>query len=311
MIQVVKFKYPDTEKVGLAKLPQRLKPFKHGQWIVVKTDRGEELVKVLKTYSLDEESLKKFGIKEEELYPVVREGTEEDKNRFTDNQLFAVEALEVCKRKVLKHGLEMKLVKAYATLKRERLVFYFTAKSRVDFRQLVRDLAGHFKTRIELQQIGVRDEVKMLGAVGMCGRICCCKEFLECFNSISLNMAKLQGLPPNPAKLSGTCGRLMCCLKFEEANYFVRQFLPEVGEQVETEYGSGTVVDVNVPLETVTVEIPEKGRVPLPMRLFLTDQEWESYLQKLRERADDRITCFHKAGVIGDESSQRANESSQ
>ena len=98
MIQVVKFKYPDTEKVGLAKLPQRLKPFKHGQWIVVKTDRGEELVKVLKTYSLDEESLKKFGIKEEELYPVVREGTEEDKNRFTDNQLFAVEALEVCKR---------------------------------------------------------------------------------------------------------------------------------------------------------------------------------------------------------------------
>ncbi|ADU96389.1 PSP1 domain-containing protein [Thermovibrio ammonificans] len=301
MTQVIKFKYPDTEKVGLAKSKEELLPLNYGDWIVVRTDRGEELVKVLKVYELDKESMEKFGVKEEELYQALRRETAEDRNRFVDNELFAQDALEVCKRKVLKHGLEMKLVKAYTTLKRERIVFYFTAKSRVDFRQLVRDLASHFRTRIELQQIGVRDEVKMIGAVGMCGRVCCCKEFLECFSSISLNMAKLQGLPPNPAKLSGTCGRLMCCLKFEEANYYIRQFLPEVGQQVETPEGAGTVVDINVPLETVVVEVPEKGKVAVPLRLFVTEEQWEEYVNKLKEKADDRIKCFFKAGVIGDE----------
>jgi len=301
---VVKFRYPDTEKTGLAR--GEVKDLNHGDRAIVKTERGLELVKVLKAYDVEPETLKKFGVKEEELYTLVRRATEEDRNRFVSNLLFAEEALEICKEKVEKHGLEMKLVKAYTTLKKERLVFYFTAKNRVDFRQLVRDLAAHFKTRIELRQIGVRDEVKMIGALGMCGRVCCCKDFIDCFQSISLNLAKLQGLPPNPAKLSGTCGRLMCCLKFEEANYYIRQFLPDVGQEVETPEGKGRVVDVNVLLEKVTVELTEGGRREFPIQAFVTKEQWQEYIEKLKEKADDRFACFTKAGVIGDESSQKS-----
>ncbi len=298
---VLKFKYPDTEKTGLARSDER---FNYGEEVVVKTDRGEELVKVLKSYEVDENSLSKFGLNEGELYSFLRLPTDEDKNKFLDNLLFSEEALRVCKEKVKRHGLDMKLVKAYTTLNRERIVFYFTAQHRVDFRQLVRDLASHFKTRIELRQIGVRDEVKMVGGIGMCGRVCCCKDFLDCFQSISLNLAKLQGLPPNPSKLSGTCGRLMCCLKYEEANYYIRNFLPEVGSEVETPDGlKGRVVDVNVPLETVTLEVEEKGRVNYPIRAFVTEEQWNEYIDLLRKKEDDRFKCFTKAGVIGDESS--------
>jgi len=205
----------------------------------------------------------------------------------------------------------MKLIRAYATLNKERIVFYFTAESRVDFRQLVRDLAAHFRTRIELRQIGVRDEVKMVGAVGMCGRVCCCKDFLECFDSVSLNLARLQGLPPNPAKLSGACGRLMCCLKFEEANYYVRQFFPEIGEVVETPEGKGKLSDINIPLEVVTIEFEDGRKKSFPLRLFLTEQQWNEYIEKLKEKIDDRFKCFTRAGVIGNENSSGAEESSE
>jgi len=301
---IVKFKYPDTEKTGLAR--SEVETLSPGEKAVVKTERGLELVKVLKAYKVNPETLEKFGVKEEELYTLVRRATEEDRNRFVSNLLFAEEALEVCKEKVQKHGLEMKLVKAYSTLKKERIVFYFTAKNRVDFRQLVRDLAAHFRTRIELRQIGVRDEVKMIGALGVCGRVCCCKDFIDCFQSISLNLAKLQGLPPNPSKLSGTCGRLMCCLKFEEANYYIRQFLPDPGQEVETPEGKGRVIDVSVLLEKITVELEEGGRKDFPIQAFVTREQWEEYINRLKEKADDRFSCFTKAGVIGDESSQKS-----
>jgi len=297
---VLKFKYPDTEKTGLATSNSS---FPYGERVVVRTDRGEEIVKVLKSYKVDVETLEKFNLSPSELYEFVRRPTEEDFNKFIDNVFFAKDALEVCEEKVEKHSLEMKLVNCYATLNRERIVFYFTAKSRVDFRQLVRDLASHFRTRIELRQIGVRDEVKMLGGVGMCGRICCCKEFLPCFESISLNLAKIQGLPPNPAKLSGICGRLMCCLKYEEANYFIRTFLPEIGEEIDTPEGRGIVSDVNVLFETLTVEIEEKGKVTFPIRLFVTDEEWNRYVEMIREKEDDRFKCFTRAGVISNEDS--------
>ncbi|WP_457680003.1 PSP1 domain-containing protein [Thermovibrio sp.] len=302
---VVKFKYPDTEKTGLA-LSQE--PFKERETAVVKTERGLEVVKVLKSYQISEETLEKFNLKKEQLYKVVRRATEEDLNKFTANNLSAEEALEICKKKVQEHGLDMKLVKAYVTLNRERIVFYFTAKNRVDFRKLVRDLASHFKTRIELRQIGVRDEVKMVGALGMCGRVCCCKDFIDCFQSISLNLAKLQGLPPNPTKLSGTCGRLMCCLKFEEANYQIRNYLPEVGQEVETPEGKGKVVEVNVLLEKLTVELEGGRKKEFPIQLFLTKEQWQEYLDLLKEKRDDRFSCFTKAGVIGDENSQKASE---
>ena len=297
----VKFKYIDTEKTGLAISEEKLK---YNEKAVIKTERGEEIVKVLKTYEFSEESLKKFNLSSKTLYKVLRRANQDDLNKFIENELFSLEALKICEEKVQKHQLPMKLVKAYTTLNKERIVFYFTAESRVDFRQLVRDLASHFKTRIELRQIGVRDEVKIVGAVGMCGRICCCKEFLECFDSVSLNLAKLQGLPPNPSKLSGTCGRLMCCLKYEEANYYIKQFLPEVGEEVETPEGKGTVTEINVLLETVTVEIESKGKVTFPIRNFLEDSIWNQYVEKLKEKKDDRFKCFTKAGVIGNESNQ-------
>jgi cell fate regulator YaaT (PSP1 superfamily) len=305
---ITKFKYPDTEKTGLAISSEK---FLHSQKVVVKTDRGEEVVKTLKTYPFDETALRKFNIDKNSLYKVVRLATEEDISKAIENEAFSVEALKVCKEKVEKHKLPMKLIKAYATLNKERIVFYFTAESRVDFRQLVRDLAAHFRTRIELRQIGVRDEVKMLGAVGMCGRVCCCKDFLECFDSVSLNLARLQGLPPNPAKLSGACGRLMCCLKFEEANYYVRQFLPEIGEIVETPEGKGKITDINIPLEIITVELEDGRKKHFSIRLFLSKEQWNEYIEKLKEKQDDRFKCFTRAGVIGSESNQRTEESSE
>jgi cell fate regulator YaaT (PSP1 superfamily) len=297
---ILKFKYPDTEKTGLAVSDEA---FPYGKKVVVKTDRGEELVKVLKSYEAGEDTLEKFGLSLKDLYEFERVPTEEDFNSFANNVFFARNALEVCREKAEKHGLEMKLVNCYVTLNRERIVFYFTAKNRVDFRQLVRDLASYFKTRIELRQIGVRDEVKMLGGVGMCGNICCCKQFLSCFESISLNLARIQGLPPNPAKLSGTCGRLMCCLKYEEANYFIKNFLPEVGEEIDTPEGKGIVSDVNVLLETLTVEIEGKGKVSFPIRLFVKDEEWNQYIEMLQKKEDDRFKCFARAGVISNEDS--------
>jgi cell fate regulator YaaT (PSP1 superfamily) len=169
-------------------------------------------------------------------------------------------------------------------------------------------LASHFRTRIELRQIGVRDEVKMLGALGMCGRVCCCKDFIDCFQSISLNLAKLQGLPPNPAKLSGSCGRLMCCLKFEELNYLICEHLPPVGEKIETPQGRGRVVDVNVVLERITVDLEEGRRVDFDIRELVPKEVWEDYIERLKEKKDDRFSCFSKAGVIGDETSQKAGE---
>ncbi len=302
---IVKFKYSDTEKIGLAKSKLNIK---YGKKIVIKTDRGEEIAKALKSYNFDKQALEKFNISPNELYTVLRLASESDINKQVENELFSVEALEICKEKIEKHKLPMKLVKAYTTLNRERIVFYFTAESRVDFRQLVRDLAAHFRTRIELRQIGVRDEVKMVGAVGMCGRRCCCKEHLECFDSVSLTLARLQGLPPNPAKLSGTCGRLMCCLKYEEANYYIKQFLPSIGEEIETPEEKGQVVDINIILETVTVEIEGGGRKQFPLKLFVTEEQWNDYIEKLKEKANDKFKCFTKAGVIGNENSQGNEE---
>lgn len=307
-MHIVKFKYPDTRKVGLALAEGVFPP---GERVIVKTERGEELVDVLKTYAFDEHALNLWGISTASLYTVRRKATQADGARVLENRLFALDALDVCRQKVAVHRLPMRLISAYTTLNRERLVFYFTAESRVDFRQLVRDLASHFKTRIELRQIGVRDEVKMLGAVGMCGRVSCCRDFLECFDSVSLNLAKVQGLPPNPAKLSGVCGRLMCCLKFEEPNYSIAELLPEPGEVVSTPDGEGKLVDVNVVLETVTVEFEEGVKKHYHIATIVGKERWQSYLEKLKSFVDDRFKCFTRAGVIGGESDSGAEEPSE
>src|SRR5699024_10803505 len=153
----------------------------------------------------------------------------------------------LCVSRIKEHDLEMNVVDVEYTFDRNKVIFYFTAEGRVDFRELVKDLASLFKTRIELRQIGVRDEAKMLGGVGPCGRMLCCSTFLGDFDSVSIKMAKDQSLSLNPAKISGLCGRLMCCLKYESDNYEeAKENLPDIGHFIETPYGRGKVVNLNI-----------------------------------------------------------------
>ncbi len=296
MKTVLKFKYLDTEKTGIAITDEKFE-VNHGEETVVETDRGIEIVKNLGIYSVCDETFKSFGFKEDSIFKVIRKPTAEDKENFEENESFCETAIPICKDKIKSHNLPMKLVKAYTTLNRERLVFYFTSETRVDFRQLVRDLASHFKIRIELRQIGVRDEVKMVGSIGMCGKECCCKQYLECFDSISLSMARIQGLPPNPAKLSGICGRLMCCLKYEEPIYKIREFLPQIGETIAINGGKGRVLDVNIPLEKVTIEVESGVRNLIDIRNFIPEEAWKKYIEEVGKFVNDRFKCFSKTHV--------------
>jgi cell fate regulator YaaT (PSP1 superfamily) len=293
MIKVLKVKFYDTGKTQILKVPEDLN-LNYGERVVIKTERGKELVKVISLFSVNEETFNNLNVDIENLPEFLGTASEEDLNKFVQNQLFSQEAIEFCKKQIEEHGLPMKLVKAYATLDKKRIVFYFTAESRVDFRQLVRDLASHFKTRIELRQIGVRDEIKITGSMGMCGKECCCKEFLECFDSISLTMARNQGLPANPAKLSGACGRLMCCFKFEEKTYSIKEKLPEIGETVKTSKGTGIVLDINVPLEIVTIELETGVKTKIGFNEFIDEETWKNYLEELSRKVDDKLKCFTK-----------------
>jgi cell fate regulator YaaT (PSP1 superfamily) len=193
------------------------------------------------------------------LKKVVRVATEEDKKHAAENRRKESEAFNICLQKIKDHGLDMKLVDVEYTFDNNKVLFYFTAEGRVDFRELVKDLAAIFKTRIELRQIGVRDESKMMGGIGVCGRVLCCKSFLGEFQPVSIKMAKEQGLSLNPTKISGACGRLMCCLKYEQEVY--EQLLdkvPKIGAIVETPEGQGVVMEINVLREIVKVKL-DKG----------------------------------------------------
>ncbi|NLM84081.1 MAG: stage 0 sporulation family protein [Clostridiales bacterium] len=181
------------------------------------------------------------------LRPVVRIATEEDKKRAEENKMREAEAFVICQKKIAEHGLDMKLVDVEFSFEGNKILFFFTSDGRVDFRELVRDLASVFKTRIELRQIGVRDEARMIGGLGICGKPFCCTQFLDEFHPVSIKMAKTQGLSLNPVKISGTCGRLMCCLKYEEEAYEeIVKKAPKVDAFVETPYGKGSVISVNL-----------------------------------------------------------------
>ncbi len=196
---------------------------------------------------------------------VVRKATPDDLAQDAANRRKADEAARICTEKIAQHNLPMKLIRAKYAFDRKRLVFFFTAENRVDFRKLVRELAGVFRTRIELRQVGVRDEAKMLGGLGPCGRALCCATHLRGFEPVAIRMAKSQGLSLNPAKISGVCGRLMCCLRYERDVYAEgRRQLPAVGSLVQTPEGEGEIVDVNVLREMVTVRIEDKGNLQLP-----------------------------------------------
>jgi cell fate regulator YaaT (PSP1 superfamily) len=190
---------------------------------------------------------------------VLRKATESDEKIYDENKKKEIEAFQICAEKIEKHGLVMKLIDVEYTFDNNKVIFYFTADGRVDFRELVKDLATIFKTRIELRQIGVRDEAKMVGGLGPCGRSLCCSTFLGDFASVSIKMAKEQNLSLNPTKISGICGRLMCCLNYEQSTYEdIRKRLPKIGSIVNTDKGRGAVVANSVVNEKVKVKLKTK-----------------------------------------------------
>ena len=225
-----------------------------GDFVLVETSRGIEFGEVVTGIKEIDDSTLSSPLK-----PVVRIAGAEDVQHYKDNKAAEKEAYQICQKKISEHKLDMKLVSVEYTFDNSKILFYFTANGRVDFRSLVKDLAGVFKTRIELRQIGVRDEAKMLGGLGICGRPICCGAFLGDFQPVSIKMAKEQNLSLNPTKISGVCGRLMCCLKYEQDQYEqIRKQMPKVGKEVITPEGPGVVWDLNVIKETIRVRI-QKG----------------------------------------------------
>lgn len=221
-----------------------------GMHVIVETARGVEMGTVMMgPKDVPEESVV------QPLKPIIRIATEADEKTVEKNREKEKEAFKICLDKIAKHKLEMKLVEAEYTFDNNKLLFYFTADGRIDFRELVKDLAAVFRTRIELRQIGVRDETKIMGGIGICGRSLCCNTYLSEFVPVSIKMAKEQNLSLNPTKISGVCGRLMCCLKNEEETYeYLNSRLPMVGDHVTTDDGlRGEVSSVNVLRQTVKV----------------------------------------------------------
>lgn len=226
--------------------------FKRSEHVIVETARGVEFgTVVLPNMDVDDEKIT------QPLKNVIRKATNDDIEREKRNREKEKDAYKICQEKILKHGLEMKLINAEYTFDNNKVLFYFTADGRVDFRELVKDLASVFRTRIELRQVGVRDETKILGGMGICGRPLCCHTYLSDFAPVSIKMAKEQSLSLNPAKISGICGRLMCCLQNESQVYEeLNRKLPRVGEIVSDPDGlKGEVRDINVLKQTVKVVV--------------------------------------------------------
>ncbi|AGC68234.1 PSP1 domain protein [Thermoclostridium stercorarium subsp. stercorarium DSM 8532] len=224
---------------------------KLGEKVIVETARGIECGEVVQTLREVDDSEVVAPLKK-----VIRKATEEDLQHVEENKRKAKEAFGICLEKIKKHNLEMKLIDVEYTFDNNKILFYFTADGRVDFRELVKDLAAVFRTRIELRQIGVRDEAKMMGGLGVCGRCLCCCNHLTEFQPISIKMAKEQSLSLNPTKISGICGRLMCCLRYEHEVYEdLLKRIPKVNALVQTPDGPGTVVYVSLLQEKVKVKL--------------------------------------------------------
>lgn len=218
--------------------------------VIVETARGIEFAEVVLVKEIND------GEFEKPLKDIVRIATSKDEEVNAENRKKEKDAFKVCEEKIQKHGLEMKLVDAEYTFDGSKLLFYFTAEGRIDFRELVKDLATIFRTRIELRQIGVRDEAKTVGSIGVCGRNICCSQFMGEFAPVSIKMAKEQGLSLNPTKISGACGRLMCCLNYEQEGYeYMLKKLPRMGATVKTPSGDGKVESISVLKNKVYVRI--------------------------------------------------------
>ena len=249
MVEVVGIRFKSVGKIYYFS-PKGIS-FNKGEYAVVETVRGTEIGEVMLTNrEIPEENVVST------LKPVLRKATDEDIKKIDKIKAKEKKAFEICNEKIQFHNLDMHLVDVEYTFDENKILFYFTAEGRVDFRELVKSLASVFKTRIELRQIGVRDEAKMLGGIGVCGRPICCNSFLGDFQPVSIKMAKEQNLSLNPTKISGTCGRLMCCLKYEQSTYEeMLKFVPRVDAIVDTPDGKGTVIENNVLAGLVKVKV--------------------------------------------------------
>lgn len=264
MTKVVGVRFKDTGKTYYFD-PQGF-DIKKGQTLVVETAKGVEC------------GTAQSGVKEVEddeivspLKPVKKIADDEDLKTLAENKKLEKEALVVCAEKIEKHKLDMNLTNCEYSFDRSKIVFYFTADGRVDFRELVKDLGSHFHTRIELRQIGVRDESRLLGGLGICGRPFCCATFLDDFHSVTIKMAKDQGLSLAPSKISGTCGRLMCCLKYEQNSYeYLHKITPRKNTIVDTKEGRGVVVDASLLTGMLKVQL-DKSPEGLPIVVFRED----------------------------------------
>lgn len=268
--------------------------FKRNDHVIVETARGVEYgTVILENCEMEDEKVV------QPLKPIIRKATEADAQTHKKNREKEKEALKICHEKILKHNLEMKLIDAEYTFDNNKVLFYFTADGRVDFRELVKDLASVFRTRIELRQIGVRDETKILGGIGVCGRALCCHSYLSDFVPVSIKMAKEQSLSLNPAKISGICGRLMCCLKNEEETYEeLNKKLPNMGDKVTTDDGfKGEVCGVNVLRQLVKVVIDagdEKEIREYPADRLQFKQRHKKDSQKLTKEELEELRLLEK-----------------
>ncbi|MGL5296254.1 MAG: PSP1 domain-containing protein [Culicoidibacterales bacterium] len=252
MIEVVGIRFKQVGKIYFfSPKEQRLKK---GTPVIVETARGLELgYVVISNREVDQADVVL------PLRTVIRKATPKDVAQYEKNKHDAKAAIPVCQRLITKNALEMNLLEAEYTFERERLIFFFTAEGRVDFRELVKDLASQFRTRIELRQVGVRDEAKIVGGLGPCGYELCCSTFLSDFATVTIRMAKNQNFSLNPTKISGACGRLLCCLKYENEVYEeILAKLPDIGSIVNTPNGEGRVVGLNILNEFVQVELFER-----------------------------------------------------
>ncbi len=238
-----------------------------GDMVIVETSRGVECGQVaFSNREADDEEIV------HPLKKLIRTATEEDVQHLEENRKKEKEAFSICEEKIAQHKLEMKLIDVEYTFDNSKVLFYFTADGRIDFRALVKDLAAVFRTRIELRQIGVRDESKMLGGLGICGRPFCCNTFLGEFQPVSIKMAKEQGLSLSPSKISGTCGRLMCCLKYEQEAYTdLLKKTPKIGAIVETANGKGLVVESNLLTGTLKVKLDNTPEAAPPHTFKVKD----------------------------------------
>jgi len=260
--------------------------YKKGDYVVVDTARGVEIGKIYaETRELEEKVLVM------PLKPVLRKASDEDVAKYKELRDEADKAFAICKKKIFEHELPMKLIASEYTFDRTKLIFYFTAEGRIDFRKLVKDLAAIFKLRIELRQIGVRDEARIIGKIGICGKELCCRTFINKFDSVAIKMARDQGLVINPSKISGVCGRLLCCIRYEIEQYEDElKNYPAVGQSIKCELGTGKVLSLNPLNGYLYADIHSKG----VNKLNLSEVEFDkAEAHKLKQTTSD-VEAEHK-----------------